>query len=58
MKEHYPDAKLNEKSLINHEGRVYDVFDLKKKNGESFKLYFDTSIFFSFSGTILLLNLI
>lgn len=44
MQENYSDAKILGKSLIQHEGRTYDVFELQKKNDEKLKLYFDTSI--------------
>ncbi|MCY2687147.1 hypothetical protein [Salinimicrobium sp. TH3] len=44
MKEHYPNAEMLGKSLIPHEGRTYDVFEIQLNNEEKFKLYFDTSI--------------
>lgn len=44
MKENYPNAELLGKSLIKHQGRTYDVFELQKKGEEKIKIYFDTSI--------------
>jgi|GEM_PF-6724350 hypothetical protein len=44
MKNNYPNAEMLGKSLMQHEGRTYDVFDLKKENEEKIKVYFDTSI--------------
>jgi hypothetical protein len=46
LKSHYPGYRLIKQSLVTHEGKPYDVMNIKTAGGEKKDVYFDISAFF------------
>jgi hypothetical protein len=46
LREHYPGAKMNQQSLTTHDGKPYDILNIKTEQGKELDIYFDISNFF------------
>lgn len=46
LRVNYPGYKLIQQSLVVHEGKPYDVMEIKTSSGRKTKVYFDISNFF------------